>query len=256
MSDHAPHAGAETDSSVEQAALPAGASRQKYLAETRFWREEIDRYVAWFDGTYADFYGVLPPPREVRQKLLRRAALAAWCQADRCRYLAHLYLPEYAFRGCKVLEIGCGPLGLAQAFIDCELTGVDPLLGAYEAAGYPLDEHRIQYVEGRAEDLAALFQPATFDAVIAVNSIDHVDDFEAAIAAAAAVLKPDGRWRIECHYHAEEKTEPIVLDDARVTAAFAAAGRPDVLKVADVPFTHFYPPGYRPATDRLTVWGS
>jgi cyclopropane fatty-acyl-phospholipid synthase-like methyltransferase len=228
----------------------------KYYREARFWRQERGRYLSWFTGEYNDFYGVPRPGPHVRDRFLLDAALAAWCEADADRYLKHLFVPACQFAGMKVLEIGCGPLGLARAFTGADVTGIDPLLSEYEEAGYPMDHHGITYVQARAESMAEVFRPDWFDAVIAVNAIDHVDDFEAVIAALAVVLKPSGRVRIEAHFHQPEPTEPIVLDEARVAAAFAGAGRRDVTKVADVPFTHFYPPGYRPEEDRLTVWSN
>jgi hypothetical protein len=93
----------------------------------------------------------------------------------------------------------------------------------------------------------------TFDAVISVNAIDHVEDFELAIAACEDVCELDGEIRIECHYHVPTVTEPIVLNDERVGSAFK---RFAVKKIADNPSSVFYPPGTHPKEDRFTVWSN
>jgi 2-polyprenyl-6-hydroxyphenyl methylase / 3-demethylubiquinone-9 3-methyltransferase len=82
------------------------------------------------------------------------------------------------FANKRLLDLGCRPLPWSVAFVDAAVVGLDPLVSRYEEAGYPLAAFRdsMTFVRGFAEDMP--FASGSFDAVIAVNSIDHVDDFE------------------------------------------------------------------------------
>lgn len=60
-----------------------------------------------------------------------------------------------------------------------------------------------------------------FDAVISVNAIDHVDDFEQTSKEIERVLKPSGKIRLHIHYHKKTSTEPLELSDKIVGDAFS-----------------------------------
>lgn len=260
---------------------PNDKCADKYHEEIRFWREEFDRYFTWLAGGVPDMYGVPAPDYRARN----RVAVDAWCRADRSRYGRHLFMESDAGEesfGCssvarepwmrvgRLLDVGCGPLGLARFMCQCStmVYGLDPLWGAYEQIGYEVDLERAYPITGRAEQGRKVLerlpegvardrlQQYGFDAIVSVNAIDHVDDFDAAIQGIADLLADGGLVRIECHYHEPEPTEPHRLTDARVGEAFRLAGLEDVEKVSDVPFSYFYPPGYRPESDRLTVWSN
>lgn len=230
-------------------------SNEKYAAEERFWREELDRYVTWYAGGVREMYGI-PAPRS-QQRITRHAevrmnALETWVNADRWRYCWHLFLEPSYFDGRVVVEIGPGPLGLAQNFIGArEIVGIEPLAEIYRNIGYPIDRQRLFYADCHAESLS--LPDHSVDAAISVNAIDHVDDFEAAIAELERVVKPNGEIRIETHYHAETTTEPCVLNDDRVRAAFK---RFDVQPISRRPSRDFYPPGTHPAGDQFVLWSN
>ena len=60
-----------------------------------------------------------------------------------------------------------------------------------------------------------------FDAVISVNALDHVDDFEQVASEMQRVLRRSGTAYFEIEYHVPTVTEPLALDDSRVRSAFS-----------------------------------
>jgi SAM-dependent methyltransferase len=93
------------------------------------------------------------------------------------------------YDGRRVLDVGCGPRGtLEWADMAAERVGLDPLADAYRELGS--GAHAMTYVQAAAE--AIPFGDAHFDVVSAFNSMDHVDDLDAAIAEIARVTRPGG----------------------------------------------------------------
>lgn len=94
--------------------------------------------------------------------------------------------------GERVLDLGCGPGDSAALLSEVDYVGVDRNPAYIQAArrrGYP-----------RAEFLCAdvrslLLEPGSFDAVLAIGLLHHLDDRDAARVAglAAAALADDGR---------------------------------------------------------------
>jgi cyclopropane fatty-acyl-phospholipid synthase-like methyltransferase len=230
-------------------------NEEKYAAEITFWRDEIARYVRWYNRRTREMYGIPAPTDDakvVRHATIEHNAIETWINADRWRYCKHLMVEPTYFSGKRVLEVGCGPLGLSRWFAGATVHLLDPLLDVYDSLGYPpAPGIRLQC---HAEDIPAATE--TFDSIVSVNAIDHVDDFEAAIAELHRVLTADGELRIEVHYHAKTVTEPVVLDDARVAAAFNACGMLGMQKISEEPSTTFYPAGTHPKQDRFVVWSN
>jgi ubiquinone/menaquinone biosynthesis C-methylase UbiE len=69
-----------------------------------------------------------------------------------------------------------------------ERVGLDPLVDSYRELG--IDEHKMTYAHAPAERIP--FDDGHFDVVTAFNSLDHVDDLDAAIREVTRVTKPGG----------------------------------------------------------------
>ena len=221
----------------------------KYDEEKRFWKDEISFYVRWFHGNIKELYGI-PCPKQ-HEKIQRLAseelnAIETWINADKWRYCKRLHVEPTYFSGKKVLEVGSGPLGLSRFFAGAEVHYLDPLHAWYWHCGY----RKVGYsIEARIEDC----MHHRYDAVISVNAIDHVDQFEDAINACEVMCNIDGEIRMDIHYHAPTVTEPHVLNDEIVAAAFKKF---DMKKIAENPSRVFYPRGTHPDSDRFAVWSN
>jgi 2-polyprenyl-6-hydroxyphenyl methylase/3-demethylubiquinone-9 3-methyltransferase len=112
------------------------------------------------------------------------------------------------FAGKRILDIGCGggifaePLAAAGASV----VGIDPSERSIEAARQHAThqglgiEYRVAYAETFDTD-------ERFDAVLAVDVLEHVDDVDATLAASARVLKPGGLFGFLTHNQTLEAFE-------------------------------------------------
>ncbi len=118
---------------------------------------------------------------------------------DRSSYLHsdHSFIDELAQAlknsldpGSKVLEVGCGG-GHSAAYmarLGFRVTAIDFSTVAIETAK---ENYRdVVFVTGDANDLK--FEDADFDAVVAIEMIEHLEDPRKYIAEAARVLRPGG----------------------------------------------------------------
>lgn len=113
------------------------------------------------------------------------------------------------FAGKRVLEIGCGPLGLALACFSeaaddiAELVKLDPLpllsLDSLPAARDPRAEPFLSWAKAHAErgrylqsSGEAFGEAEAFDCVVSHNVLDHVRDPAAILGNAYKALKPGG----------------------------------------------------------------
>jgi SAM-dependent methyltransferase len=208
---------AGSGSPVDAAAVIRGSAAPKYAAELDFWRSTLDRWTAWYLGE-AQPGGVQPPTPEERTTefdLRTNAAVTFSRLYQEVKYLTDLSLHPHAFRGQRVLDIGCGPSASLLAFKGADLHGLDPLVDAYREIGYPIDLwSRMGFTYHCAPAEAMPLDDDSFDAVVSVNAIDHIDDFAGGAEEIRRVLRPDGSFRMHVHYHLATETEPLELDDA------------------------------------------
>lgn len=148
-----------------------GRWRQAQRFERSFWKREAGRIAA----------GEIPP--------------LDWYQwrADRLRErLTSMDLGRLHDENSRVLEIGCGPVGVISFLNGAERVGIDPLepfFGAQEVFAEVRDPG-VRYVPGTGEALP--FQDDGFDMVISENCIDHVRDVDRTVSEIARVLEPRG----------------------------------------------------------------
>ena len=230
----------------------------KHIAELAWWERGLRYRVEWYRGERT-MYGRPPPTDEEKQvrDTIEASAGVTTLAVSLDRYPKALKISRHHFAGKTLLDVGCGPYPLSIAFEDCRIIGLDPLVGRYEEAGFPLSEFtdRVTFVRGFAEDMP--FPGQSFDAVISVNAIDHVDDFARAASEISRVLKKDGVLRMQVHYHPPRKLEPYALTDEDVLAHFGHLG---IEKISEeVPSGPARDPGSSPDVDpreRLVVWAN
>ena len=120
------------------------------------------------------------------------------------------------YAGKRVLDIGCGPRGsLEWADQAAECVGVDPLANEYLKLG--ASKHRMRYVQSGAEELP--FDDGYFDVVSTFNSLDHVDDVDAALKEIRRVTAPGGTLLLIVEVaHDPTWTEPHALEPSFLRA--------------------------------------
>jgi 2-polyprenyl-6-hydroxyphenyl methylase/3-demethylubiquinone-9 3-methyltransferase len=97
-------------------------------------------------------------------------------------------------RGLSILDIGCGGGLLAEplARLGATVTGIDAAERNIQIARDHAEKVgvKVTYLPCTAEDLAA--QGAQFDAVLAMEIVEHVADLDSFIGSCADLLKPTG----------------------------------------------------------------
>lgn len=104
------------------------------------------------------------------------------------------------YRGKRILDVGCGGGILAESLAaeGARVVGVDPSGASIRVAREHAAAERLEidYRVGFAEKLG--FQEE-FDAVLAMDVLEHVDDLEATLRACARALKPGGCFGFLTH---------------------------------------------------------
>ena len=121
---------------------------------------------------------------------------------------------EDFFRDKIVVDIGPGPLGFPDACPARVSIGVEPLAQRFADAGLLLHSSAV-YLTARAEAIPLVSR--SVDVVVARNSLDHVDDPQAAIAEMRRVLRPGGTLILNFDVeHTPTAAEPHALDAEQV----------------------------------------
>ena len=94
----------------------------------------------------------------------------------------------------RVLDIGCGAGFLSNhlAYAGFDVTGLDASRASLTVAAQHDATHRVNYLLGDA--LSLPFDDASFDAVCAMDVLEHVETPAAVIAELARVLRPGGTF--------------------------------------------------------------
>lgn len=96
--------------------------------------------------------------------------------------------------GLRLLDIGCGGGLLSEplARMGAEVVGVDPARANVETARIHAEQTgaRVDYRQGTAEDLHAAGE--TFDAVLAMEVVEHVADVKLFVGICCAMVRPGG----------------------------------------------------------------
>lgn len=197
-------------------------NKSKYESEIDFWKNEIHNLVRWYKGELKTHYMTPAPKDEQKAKtyVISHSAILTWLKLHQePKYLEDLMLDKKVFSGQNVLDIGSGPFPSALVFEGINLYMLDPLLPEYIKIGYPLHYYdRVKFIYGFSENIPIINE--FFDAIISVNSIDHVDDLYRTSKEIKRVLKIGGKIRIHAHYHLNTVTEPIELSDDIMINAF------------------------------------
>jgi SAM-dependent methyltransferase len=173
----------------------------KYDAELAWWTEEVDR--------------------RMKEAAYREVSHAMWAEQANY-YPGHLDIPDDYNCG-RLLDVGAGPILPARRLKYDELWCVDPLFARYAEVGFPVRESRAILLPFHAENMWGI-PSGFFDTVVSVNAMDHVDNFEQAVAEIRRVAKPTALIRLRLTYHPPTETEPMQLSDKRAAAAFAPFG--------------------------------
>jgi 2-polyprenyl-6-hydroxyphenyl methylase / 3-demethylubiquinone-9 3-methyltransferase len=109
-------------------------------------------------------------------------------------YVEERIRASFGSRHCDVLDIGCGGGFLSNFLVERghRVTGLDASLESLEIARRHDRTGNVRYLHGDAYRLP--FENASFDVVCAMDFLEHVDTPAQAIAEAARVLRPGGKF--------------------------------------------------------------
>lgn len=213
--------------------LRRSGSAGKHDAELRWWLEHWDPVIR--DGGFnpGDVPRFLGEGEPVASDYAGRRRQIARAEVIRVHEEAGLDDPDF-FAGRVVLDVGPGPLGFPDACPARVSIGIDPLAERYREAGLLLADSRAIYLACGIE--AVPLVGASVDVVVARNSIDHVDDPEAALAEITRLLRPDGTLIVNVDLgHAPTVTEPHTLSRERLLAGLTAF---EVVRERTLPGAH------------------
>jgi len=134
--------------------------------------------------------------RDLHQAKLDQAAYQAWEYAEAERIHVD-FSPEWNLAGKTVLDVGCGLGGKLLFYAQSgarRVVGIDLRPASARAALDLAAQHRMaDRVEVVVADAARLpFAPGSFDAIVSVNVVEHVDDPRAVLQASHRALRPKG----------------------------------------------------------------
>lgn len=195
---------------------------------------ETDEFAAL--DFYTRFYDALPRSRAYSEFCLRLygADLGQHGFSDMAQVEALLYAAQLS-PGETALDLGCGDGRMAEYIADrtgARLTGLDLSPNAIAAArARPNGQReRLYFVAGDIGRLDTLFEPASFDALIAIDTL-YFTDLTDTIRQMKRLLRPGGRMAIFYSHSADPwhpietfPRETIPADHGPLAAALRANG--------------------------------
>ena len=153
------------------------------MTETRARWQAAQQYEAgyWLQQAQAISDGVIP-----------QLDFYQWRSDQLVKQLTALGHEDLTSGDAHVIEVGCGPVGVASCFPASHRLLVDPLEPVYSANEIlsKMRNPEADYREGSGEALPA--PDDHFDLVIIENCIDHVQDMNAVMVELLRVVKPTG----------------------------------------------------------------
>ncbi|HWB64696.1 MAG TPA: methyltransferase domain-containing protein [Chitinophagales bacterium] len=161
--------------------------------------EKVSQYYDNWQKGYNDVYG---------------DTIQAFRPTDKEALMGYLAQAAGIKNGLHVLDAGCGVAGpavwLAEHF-DIKIEGITISGAQVKQANTVITEKnlggKIKVQQGDYHELSNLYQPATFNLVLFLESLGHAGDPAKAIAEAFAVLKPGGSIYIKDFYYKEPDNE-------------------------------------------------
>jgi SAM-dependent methyltransferase len=144
-------------------------------------------------------------------------------------YTAHFGLDDEFYNDKTIVDIGCGPRGsLEWASMARRRIGVDPLAEEYLRLG--ANQHQMEYASAPAERIP--LSDAECDVVFSFNSLDHVENVEAAIDEIKRITRPGGLFLLLVEVnHPPTDCEPHELTPERIVKTLEPEFRCEGLKV-------------------------
>lgn len=153
------------------------------------------------------------------------------------RYTFYFGIDKEYFANKIILDIGCGPLGSLDLFNAKMKIGLDPLAAKYFNFG--IKKHHMIYIAGLSERLP--FSNNLFDAVVSVNSLDHIDNLKKTVSEIHRVLKKHGEILFEINYQNRATIiEPIILRDGIIKKLFLNRFNYKIIKRLEPDDVHNY----------------
>lgn len=103
----------------------------------------------------------------------------------------------------KMIDVGCGPMGIFSVLEGKDITAIDPLLNKYEEELDHFKKADFPNVTFITTSLEAYQPTEQFDTVFCINAINHVKDIHQCYDNLIDLIKPGGRLfiSIDAHNH-------------------------------------------------------
>ena len=135
------------------------------------------------------------------------------------RYCDSLDINTNTYVGKTIVDLGCGPRGTLHLFKAKTKYGIDPLAKGYDYIFRMAREQDMIYLSSDCENIPLLDR--TVDAVLSVNSLDHVDNLEKSISEILRIVKPGGEIRMNLNLQPMARvTEPQVFTEKAILTRF------------------------------------